>query len=269
MPTFDLAVTPLRDLNRPCTTLHRAITTFSSKSSIRAATMPSPSACTRRSAIDIRGSVGYYCGGMNDGGDDHRSRLGRPRRRREHDVGPDHRQRRCQPVCGCDRLRRPAGDRGQCLLALRHLDEGHRYRRARQYRPYVRPSWRRPAISSCSAMPARRLATRSTRPRIFVRGKVKSLGADCIEKEMRPEHIELLADLLDKAGVTDVKAGGIQPLRLRPQALQFPRRQCRRLLSPIEVYHELSQPAHQASPVGNLRRIYDVGNPPRGGDRHL
>lgn len=36
--------------------------------------------------------------------------------------------------------------------------------------------------------------------RLFVRGKVKSLGADCIEKEMRPEHLELLADLLKRAG---------------------------------------------------------------------
>ena len=36
--------------------------------------------------------------------------------------------------------------------------------------------------------------------RLFVRGKVKSLGADCIEKEMRPEHIALLQDLLDQAG---------------------------------------------------------------------
>lgn len=36
--------------------------------------------------------------------------------------------------------------------------------------------------------------------RLFVRGAVKSLGADCIEKEMRPEHIALLADLLERAG---------------------------------------------------------------------
>ena len=36
--------------------------------------------------------------------------------------------------------------------------------------------------------------------RLFVRGNVKSLGADCIEKEMRPEHIELLKELLEKAG---------------------------------------------------------------------
>ncbi len=41
--------------------------------------------------------------------------------------------------------------------------------------------------------------------KLFVRGSVKSLGADCIEKEMRPEHIELLGNLLSKAGITDVK----------------------------------------------------------------
>lgn len=36
--------------------------------------------------------------------------------------------------------------------------------------------------------------------RLFVRGSVKSLGADCIEKEMRPEHLSILADLLERAG---------------------------------------------------------------------
>lgn len=40
--------------------------------------------------------------------------------------------------------------------------------------------------------------------RLFVRGSVKSLGADCIEKEMRPEHHAILADLLAKAGVEGV-----------------------------------------------------------------
>ncbi len=37
--------------------------------------------------------------------------------------------------------------------------------------------------------------------RLFVRGKVKSLGADCIAKEMRPEHLDILRDLLDRAGI--------------------------------------------------------------------
>lgn len=35
--------------------------------------------------------------------------------------------------------------------------------------------------------------------RLFVRGEVKSLGADCEKKEMRPEHIELLKELLAEA----------------------------------------------------------------------
>ncbi|MCC5796198.1 MAG: protein glxC [Methylophaga sp.] len=38
---------------------------------------------------------------------------------------------------------------------------------------------------------------------IYVKGSVKSLGADCIEKEMRPEHIEELTKLFERAGVTD------------------------------------------------------------------
>lgn len=36
---------------------------------------------------------------------------------------------------------------------------------------------------------------------IFVRGKVASLGADCIEKEMRPAHLETLSGLLKGAGI--------------------------------------------------------------------
>lgn len=37
--------------------------------------------------------------------------------------------------------------------------------------------------------------------RLFVRGTVKSLGADCVEKEMRPEHLATLETLLGKAGI--------------------------------------------------------------------
>jgi glutamate synthase domain-containing protein 3 len=35
---------------------------------------------------------------------------------------------------------------------------------------------------------------------LFVKGRVESLGADCIEKEMRPEHLEVLRVLLERAG---------------------------------------------------------------------
>ncbi len=36
---------------------------------------------------------------------------------------------------------------------------------------------------------------------LFVRGRVASLGADCIEKEMRPEHLAKLTELLNAAGI--------------------------------------------------------------------
>jgi glutamate synthase domain-containing protein 3 len=41
--------------------------------------------------------------------------------------------------------------------------------------------------------------------RLFIRGSVKSLGSDCIEKEMRAEHREILARLLQAAGAGHVK----------------------------------------------------------------
>lgn len=41
--------------------------------------------------------------------------------------------------------------------------------------------------------------------RLFVKGTVKSLGADCIEKEMRPEHLELLAELLTLGEVKNAR----------------------------------------------------------------
>ena len=39
--------------------------------------------------------------------------------------------------------------------------------------------------------------------RLYVRGTVRSLGADCIEKELRDEHVAELRTLLDRAGVAD------------------------------------------------------------------
>jgi len=42
--------------------------------------------------------------------------------------------------------------------------------------------------------------------RLFVRGQVQSLGADCVEKDMRPEHHEALTKLLAEAGVEGVSS---------------------------------------------------------------
>jgi hypothetical protein len=41
--------------------------------------------------------------------------------------------------------------------------------------------------------------------RIYVRGSVAGLGADCIEKEMREEHLAQVGDLLARAEIHDVR----------------------------------------------------------------
>jgi glutamate synthase domain-containing protein 3 len=41
--------------------------------------------------------------------------------------------------------------------------------------------------------------------RLYVRGSVASLGADCVEKELHPEHLTELRELLDRAGVTSAE----------------------------------------------------------------
>ena len=42
--------------------------------------------------------------------------------------------------------------------------------------------------------------------RLYVRGEVAGLGADCIEKEMRAEHVEQVRNLLARAEIGDVDA---------------------------------------------------------------
>jgi glutamate synthase domain-containing protein 3 len=40
--------------------------------------------------------------------------------------------------------------------------------------------------------------------RLYVRGSVAGLGSDCVEKEMRREHLDQLTSLLGAAGVDDL-----------------------------------------------------------------
>lgn len=46
--------------------------------------------------------------------------------------------------------------------------------------------------------------------RLFVRGSVAGLGADCVEKEMRAEHVAALQALLARAGYGDVDAASFR-----------------------------------------------------------
>ncbi len=42
---------------------------------------------------------------------------------------------------------------------------------------------------------------------VYVRGAVASLGADCVEKELREEHVAELRGLLERAGFDDLDPG--------------------------------------------------------------
>ena len=50
-------------------------------------------------------------------------------------------------------------------------------------------------------MPVRRWATSLYEAQLFVRGKVASLGADCVDKDMADEHRKQLHGVLEKAGL--------------------------------------------------------------------
>ena len=55
--------------------------------------------------------------------------------------------------------------------------------------------------------------------RIYVKGDVAGLGADCIEKPMAAEHEQELSELLEQAGVAGMAAGRFPPLRLGQEAV--------------------------------------------------
>ena len=46
--------------------------------------------------------------------------------------------------------------------------------------------------------------------RLYVGGSVKSLGADCVEKELGPEHVAEVAELLELAGIEGVDPAGFR-----------------------------------------------------------
>ena len=65
--------------------------------------------------------------------------------------------------------------------------------------------------------------------RLYVRGSVASLGADCVEKELRDEHVAQLARPA-RGGRDRRRPGGVPPLRLGAAALHLQGRQRGRVL---------------------------------------
>ena len=204
MPTFDLSQVPLRDLNQ-------ALHNIGPGSNETAFEVINPRGSHAVAVgvdapvkVDVHGSVGYYCGGMNSEATItvHGS------------AGPGVGENMMSGaifVKGDASQYAGATGRGGLLVI-----EGNASSRCgismKGINIVVRGS-----IGHMSAFMAQSgnlvvlgdageaLGDSLYEARLFVRGSVKSLGADCIEKEMRPEHLDILRDLLAQAGITDVK----------------------------------------------------------------
>ena len=104
--------------------------------------------------------------------------------------------------------------------------------------------------------------------RLFVRGTVKSLGADCIEKAMRDEHATMLAELLKRAGVDG--DGRPDEFRRYGSARKLYNFHIDNADGLLMAALTIAEPRpHPAAQVRDLRRLHDLRDPPRGGDRHL
>ena len=199
MPTFDLSVTSLRDFNAA---LH-AVAPGDNDLVFEVVNPRGAHALAvgidQPVSVEVRGSVGYYCAGMNDGGavTVHGS------------VGPgvaENMMAGSVVVEGDASQYAGATGRGgllvikgnaasRCGISMKGIDIvvhgniGH-------MSAFMAQSGNLVVLGDAGDA----LGDSLYEARLFVRGAVKSLGADCIEKELRPEHLEILADLLEKAG---------------------------------------------------------------------
>jgi len=201
---FDLANAPLRELNL-------ALHTIQPGSNETAWEVINPGGSHAVAAgvdqpvtIDVRGSVGYYCGGMNDGSTITVHGSAGP------GVGENMMSGSITVKGDASQYAGATGKGGllviegsassRCGISMKgidivvHGDIGH-------MSAFMAQSGHLVVLGDAGDA----LGDSIYEAKLFVRGKVKSLGADCIAKEMRPEHIAKLQQLLDRAGVKGVK----------------------------------------------------------------
>ena len=169
-----------------------------------------------------------------------------------------------------DRLRRPPRRRRQCLGALRHLDEGHRHRRQRIGRTYVRlhGAGRQPRRARRCRRGARRFDLRGAAVRSRQASKASAPIASRRRWRRAPARPSC-AKLLEAAGMNgSSRSRRVPPLRLGAEALSFPYRQCGGvLMEPAETAGSHTPPRMSATfdefALAEIRRaaatgIYDI-----------
>lgn len=199
MPEYDLDVTPLRELNGA---LHR----LTPETNERHWVIENPAGRHAIAAglnvpvtVDINGPVGYYCAGMNKLANVHihgSAGVGVAENMMSGFVHVSGDASQAAGATGHGGLLRIDGNASsRCGISMKGIDI------------VVKGS-----VGHMSAFMAQAgnlivfgdagdsLGDSIYEARLFVRGSVKSLGADCIEKEMRDEHKAAVHDVLSRAG---------------------------------------------------------------------
>ena len=200
MPSFDLAMVPLRDLNAALHALapatnetHWIVANPGGKHAI-ACGVDAPV------TIDIEGHVGYYCGGMNKQATivvSGNAGVGVAENMMSGEVHVRGDASQAAGATGCGGLLVIDGNASaRCGISMKGIDI------------VVKGS-----IGPMSAFMAQAgnlvvledageaLGDSIYEAQLFVRGKVQSLGVDCVEKPLEDEHKHELRRLLDAAGI--------------------------------------------------------------------
>ncbi len=204
MPVFNLSTTPLRALNEALHTVPAG-----SNDTVFEVTNPRGSHAVAVGiegplTVEVKGSVGYYCAGMNDGGTVTVQGSAGPGVAENMMSGTVIIEGDASQYAGATGrgglLVIKGNAASRCGISMKginivvHGNIGH-------MSAFMAQSGNLVVLGDAGEA----LGDSLYEARLFVRGSVKSLGADCIEKDLRPEHLSLLADLLEKAGVADVK----------------------------------------------------------------
>ncbi|MGD9509687.1 MAG: protein GlxC [Geminicoccaceae bacterium] len=199
MPTFDLSATSLREFNAA---LH-AVAPGDNDIAFEVVHPRGAHALAvgidKPVTVTVKGSVGYYCAGMNDGGTVTVQGSAGPGVAENMMAGSVVVEGDASQYAGATGrgglLVIKGNAASRCGISMKGIDIvvhgniGH-------MSAFMAQSGNLVVLGDAGDA----LGDSLYEARLFVRGAVKSLGADCVEKEVRREHLEILADLLEKAG---------------------------------------------------------------------
>ncbi|MGD9913423.1 MAG: protein GlxC [Rhizobiaceae bacterium] len=199
MQTFDLSVTPLREFNAALHAIRHGANATEFEVINPRGSHSVAVGVEGNISIDVRGSVGYYCAGMNDGASITVHGSAGPGLAENMMSGRVVVQGDASQYAGATGrgglLVIHGNASSRCGISMKGIDIvvggdiGH-------MSAFMGQSGNLVVLGDAGDA----LGDSLYEARLFVRGEVSSLGADCIEKEMRPEHINFLADILGKAG---------------------------------------------------------------------